>query len=93
MSTFDKVQAIIVEKLGVPKEKVTMDAEFIADLGADSLDTVEFIMDVEKEFNITIPDDAAAKMKKVKDAVDYIDAHSKPAGGAKAPEAKPAAKK
>ena len=89
MSTFDKVQAIIVEKLGVPKEKVVLDAEFIGDLGADSLDTVEFIMDVEKEFNITIPDDAATKMKTVRDAVEYIDAHAKKI--APAAEAKKAA--
>jgi acyl carrier protein len=79
MSTFDKVQAIIVDKLGVAKEKVTNEAEFIADLGADSLDVVEFIMEVEKEFNITIPDDAAAKMQTVADAIRYIDTNAKPA--------------
>jgi acyl carrier protein len=79
MSTFDKVQAVIVDKLGVAKEKVTMDAQFIADLGADSLDVVEFVMEVEKEFNITIPDDAATKMRTVGDAVRYIEANIKPA--------------
>ncbi|MCL1891674.1 MAG: acyl carrier protein [Alphaproteobacteria bacterium] len=83
MSTFDKVQAIIVDKLGVAKEKVTMEAKFVADLGADSLDVVEFVMEVEKEFNITIPDDAAAKMQTVGDAVKYIDANVKPAAPAK----------
>ena len=77
MSTFDKVQEVIVDKLGVAKEKVVMDAKFVADLGADSLDVVEFVMEVEKEFNITIPDDAAAKMQTVGDAVRYIDASVK----------------
>ena len=92
MSTFDKVQAIIVDKLGVAKEKVVMDAKFVADLGADSLDVVEFVMEVEKEFNITIPDDAAAKMQTVGDAVKYIDANAKPAAGAKPAPAAPAKK-
>ncbi len=77
MSTFDKVQEVIVDKLGVAKEKVVMDAKFVADLGADSLDVVEFVMEVEKEFNITIPDDAAAKLQTVGDAVRYIDANVK----------------
>ncbi|MGI5846246.1 MAG: acyl carrier protein [Alphaproteobacteria bacterium] len=79
MSTFDKVQKIIVDKLGVAQEKVVMDAKFVADLGADSLDVVEFVMEVEKEFNITIPDDAAAKIQTVGDAVKYIEANAKPA--------------
>ena len=83
MSTFDKVQAIIVDKLGVAKEKVTEGAHFVNDLGADSLDVVEFVMEVEKEFNITIPDDAAAKMQTVGAAVKYIDEHTKPAAPAK----------
>lgn len=77
MTTFEKVKKIVVEKLSVPEEKVTEDAAFINDLGADSLDVVEFIMEVEKEFNITIPDEEAAKLEKVSDAVKYIDAHSK----------------
>lgn len=77
MTTFEKVKKIIIEKLSVPEEKVTEDAAFINDLGADSLDVVEFIMEVEKEFNITIPDEEAAKLEKVSDAVKYIDAHSK----------------
>ena len=58
-------------------EKVTKDAEIVADLGADSLDVVEFVMEVEKEFDITIPDEAAGKMEKVGDAVKYIDEHKK----------------
>lgn len=77
MTTFEKVKKIVVEKLSVPEEKVTEDATFINDLGADSLDVVEFIMEVEKEFSITIPDEEAAKLEKVGDAVKYIDAHSK----------------
>ncbi|MDE6250140.1 MAG: acyl carrier protein [Alphaproteobacteria bacterium] len=77
MTTFEKVKKIVVEKLSVPEEKVTEEATFINDLGADSLDVVEFIMEVEKEFNITIPDEEAAKLEKVSDAVKYIDAHSK----------------
>ena len=77
MTTFEKVKKIIIEKLSVPEEKVTEDAAFINDLGADSLDVVEFIMEVEKELNITIPDEEAAKLEKVSDAVKYIDAHSK----------------
>ena len=77
MTTFEKVKKIVVEKLSVPEEKVTEEATFINDLGADSLDVVEFIMEVEKEFNITIPDEEAAKLEKVSDAVKYIEAHSK----------------
>ena len=77
MTTFEQVKKIVAEKLGVPAEKVTEDAAFVNDLGADSLDVVEFVMEVEKEFDITIPDDAAAKLEKVGDAVKYIDEHKK----------------
>ncbi len=77
MTTFEKVKKIVVEQLSVPEEKVTEEATFINDLDAVSLDVVEFIMEVEKEFNITIPDEEAAKLEKVSDAVKYIDAHSK----------------
>ena len=70
-------QKIVAEKLGVPEEKVTEEAAFVNDLGADSLDVVEFVMEVEKEFDITIPDDAAAKLEKVGDAVKYIDENKK----------------
>ena len=73
MSTFDKVKAIVVEQLGVDESEVAIDSTFIDDLGADSLDIVELIMAFEEEFNIEIPDDAAEKMKTVKDTVDYID--------------------
>ena len=79
MTTFDKVKAITADKLGVDPSKVTMDAKFINDLGADSLDVVEFIMDVEKEFGITIPDEEAGKLETVGDAVNYIDANTKTA--------------
>ena len=70
-----KVKEIIVEKLGVEESEVTMDASFTNDLGADSLDTVELIMEVEKEFGITIPDDQAEKIATVGDAVAYIEAN------------------
>ncbi len=77
MTTFDKVKKIVAEKLSVPEEKVTETASFVNDLGADSLDVVEFVMEVEKEFDITIPDEEAAKLNTVGDAVKYIDAHKK----------------
>ncbi|MBQ3785362.1 MAG: acyl carrier protein [Alphaproteobacteria bacterium] len=77
MSTFEKVKKIVCEKLGVDESKVTESASFVNDLGADSLDVVEFVMEVEKEFNITIPDEEATKLSTVGDAVKYIDAHAK----------------
>ena len=77
MSTFEQVKKIVVEKLGVKPEDVTENATFVNDLGADSLDVVEFVMEVEKEFNITVPDEDAAKLERVGDAVKYIDAHKK----------------
>ena len=67
-----KVTAIIVDKLGVDESEVTPEASFTNDLGADSLDTVELIMEFEKEFNIAIPDDQAEKIATVGQAVDYI---------------------
>ena len=70
-----KVKEIIVEKLGVEESEVTLEASFTNDLGADSLDTVELIMEFEKEFGITIPDDQAEKMATVGDAVAYIEAN------------------
>ncbi len=76
MSTFEKVKEIVVAKLGVDEAKVTEKAAFVNDLGADSLDVVEFVMEVEKEFEITIPDEEAAKLVTVGDAVKYIDAHT-----------------
>lgn len=77
MTTFERVKKLIVEKLSVSEDKVTENAKFIDDLGADSLDIVEFVMEVEKEFDISIPDEEATKMEKVADAVKYIDAHKK----------------
>ena len=68
-----KVKAIIVDKLGVEESEVTHEASFTNDLGADSLDTVELIMEFEKEFNIAIPDDQAENIQTVGDAVSYIE--------------------
>ena len=67
-----RVKAIIVDKLGVDESEVTPNASFTNDLGADSLDTVELIMELEKEFGMSIPDDQAEKIATVQDAVDYI---------------------
>ena len=69
----DRVKKIVVEHLGVDAEKVTENASFIDDLGADSLDTVELVMAFEEEFGVEIPDDAAEKITTVKDAIDYIE--------------------
>ncbi len=74
MAVADKVKSIIVEQLGVDEEEVTPDASFVDDLGADSLDTVELVMELEEEFDINIPDDAAEKIQKVGEAIDYIEA-------------------
>ena len=68
-----KVKAIIVEKLGVDESEVVESASFTNDLGADSLDTVEMIMDFEKEFGVTIPDEAAEEISTVGDAIAYIE--------------------
>ena len=72
-----KVVAIIVDKLGVDESEVTPVASFTNDLGADSLDTVELIMEFEKEFNIAIPDDQAEKIGTVGDAINYISENAK----------------
>lgn len=72
-----KVASIIVDKLGVDESEVTSEANFTNDLGADSLDTVELIMEFEKEFNIAIPDDQAEKIATVGQAVDYIEQNAK----------------
>ena len=72
-----KVISIIVDKLGVEEKEVTPTASFTNDLGADSLDTVELIMEFEKEFNIAIPDDQAEKIATVGDAIAYIEATAK----------------
>ncbi|MCL2331021.1 MAG: acyl carrier protein [Proteobacteria bacterium] len=91
MNTFDEVKKIVIEKLGVDGAKVTPNASFVNDLGADSLDTVEFVMEVESKFGITIPDEEAGKLVTVGDAVKYIDTHVKKPGAA--PAAAPAPKK
>ena len=75
-STFERVQDIVAEQLGVDKEKIKPETSFVNDLGADSLDTVELVMELEEEFDINIPDDAAAKIQTVGQAVEYIDANS-----------------
>ena len=72
-----KVKSIIVDKLGVDEKEVVPTASFTNDLGADSLDTVELIMEFEKEFNIAIPDDQAEKISTVGDAVSYIETNAK----------------
>jgi acyl carrier protein len=72
-----KVTAIIVDKLGVDEGEVTPEASFTNDLGADSLDTVELIMEFEKEFNIAIPDDQAEKISTVGQAIEYIENNTK----------------
>ncbi len=69
---YDKVKEIVVDKLGVDSSKVSLEAKFIDDLGADSLDTVELIMQFEEEFEIEIPDEDAEKIMSVGEAVDYI---------------------
>ena len=72
----NRVKAIIVDKLGVDESEVKPEATFTNDLGADSLDTVELIMELEKEFNITIPDDQAEKIATVGDAIAYFEANA-----------------
>ncbi|HEY5570505.1 MAG TPA: acyl carrier protein [Bacteroidales bacterium] len=72
-----RVKAIIVDKLGVEESEVTPEASFASDLGADSLDTVELIMEFEKEFGISIPDDQAEKIGTVGAAISYIEANAK----------------
>ena len=70
--TADRVKKIVAENLGVEETKVTDNANFIDDLGADSLDTVELVMAFEEEFGCEIPDEAAEKILTVKDAIDYL---------------------
>ena len=73
----ERVKAIIVDKLSVEETEVTNEASFTNDLGADSLDTVEMIMEFEKEFGISIPDDQGEKIRTVGDAIAYIEANAK----------------
>ena len=74
-NTLEKITEIIVDKLGVDSEKITLEAKFIDDLGADSLDTVELIMQFEEEFEIEIPDQDAEKILSVQQALDYINSN------------------
>ena len=71
-----KIKKIVADHLGIEEEKVTEEASFIDDLGADSLDTVELVMAFEEEFECEIPDDAAEKIQTVKDAIDFISSNS-----------------
>ncbi|MBP7553305.1 MAG: acyl carrier protein [Spirochaetes bacterium] len=75
--SFDKVKSIIAERLSIDESKIAMGSSFIDDLGADSLDTVELIMQLEEAFGIQIPDEDAEKIATVGDAVKYIDEHLK----------------
>lgn len=75
MATFDDVKEVIVDKLGVDADKVTPEARFVEDLGADSLETVELIMGFEDRFGITIPDEEAEKIRTVQAAVDFVEAN------------------
>lgn len=75
MAIFDKVKSIIVEQLGVEEDEVKMEASFIDDLGADSLDIVELVMALEEEFDLEIPDEDAEKIRTVGEAVKYIQDH------------------
>lgn len=76
MSVEEKVKEIIVDQLGVDEKQVSLEASFIDDLGADSLDTVELVMALEEEFDIEIPDEEAEKIASVKNAIDYIKNHT-----------------
>ena len=72
---FEKVKNIILDQINVPEDKITLDANFVDDLGADSLDAVELIMSIEDEFEIEVPDEAIEEIKTVDDAVKYIEDH------------------
>ena len=77
MSTIvERVTKLVCEQLGVKEDEVTQEASFVEDLGADSLDTVELVMALEEEFETEIPDEDAEKFTTVKEAIDYIEAHS-----------------
>ena len=81
MAVADKVREIIVEHLGVDEDEVTPDASFVEDLGADSLDTVELVMQLEEEFKLDIPDEDAEKITRVKEAIEYIESHAERSAG------------
>ena len=74
-TTFERLKKLIVEQLGVDEEEVTMQASFVEDLNADSLDLVELIMSLEEEFGMEISDEDAEKIQKVSDAVEFIEEH------------------
>ena len=77
MSTIEeRVRKLVCEQLGVKEDEVTIEASFVEDLGADSLDTVELVMALEEEFETEIPDEEAEKITTVKEAINYIDAHA-----------------
>ncbi|GAB4243481.1 MAG: acyl carrier protein [Saprospiraceae bacterium] len=76
-SIAERVTKIIVDKLGVDESEITPEASFTNDLGADSLDTVELIMELEKEFDISIPDEQAEKIQTVGQAIEYLEANTK----------------
>ncbi|HKI74422.1 MAG TPA: acyl carrier protein [Pseudomonadales bacterium] len=75
-TTAERVTKLVCEQLGVKEEEVTLEASFVEDLGADSLDTVELVMALEEEFETEIPDEEAEKITTVKEAIDYIEAHA-----------------
>ncbi|QEH32326.1 Acyl carrier protein [Aquisphaera giovannonii] len=75
MAVEDRVIEIVSEQMGVSKDQVNRETSFVNDLGADSLDTVELVMEFEEEFDITIPDDEAEKIQTVGQAIDYIEQH------------------
>jgi acyl carrier protein len=77
MVSEDRIKEIIVEQLGVEESEITSDASFIDDLGADSLDTVELVMAFEEEFDIEIPDEAAEKIRTIRDVINYLNEHLK----------------
>ncbi|MDX2037618.1 MAG: acyl carrier protein [Isosphaeraceae bacterium] len=77
MSVEERVFDIVTEQMGVTKDQVTRETHFVNDLGADSLDTVELVMEFEEEFDITIPDEEAEKIQTVGQAITYIEEHTK----------------
>ena len=73
MSSYEKVKEVIMDKLGVEESKITAEASFVEDLGADSLDTVELVMQLEEEFGTEIPDEDAEKLQSVGDVIKFIE--------------------
>lgn len=76
-SVEERVVDIVAEQLGVEKDKISRETHFVNDLGADSLDTVELVMELEEEFDISIPEDSAEKIQRVGEAIDYIESAQK----------------